>query len=461
MLISYQLAGFYRDLADERLATALALVHSRFSTNTFPSWELAHPYRLIAHNGEINTLQGNVNWMRARESQMASELFGEDLAKVLPVVRPGGSDSATFDNVLELLTLAGRSLPHAVMMMIPEAYRNRDGELPPELGGFYAFHSCFMEPWDGPAAIAFTDGRVIGATLDRNGLRPGRWMETTDGYVILGSEAGPAAGAGLADQAARAPAARQAVPRRPRAGPDRPRRRGQARGRDAAPLRRLVRRAHGALRPAAAGAGAGRSSSRCATLQLAFGYSREDISVTLPTMVLSAEEPVGSMGADISLAALSDATPTLFNYFKQLFAQVTNPPIDPIREDIVMSIGAGLGAEGNLLEESPSHAHQLVLDQPILRNHELETLRTVSHDVFKPHTIDITWPVADGAAGDGGRADAGLRGRPTTRSPAASTSSSSPTARSARSARRSRRCSRSRPSTTTSCARARGCRRAS
>ena len=148
-------------------------MHSRFSTNTFPSWELAHPYRMIAHNGEINTLQGNVNWMRARESQMASELFGEDLAKVLPVVRPGGSDSATFDNVLELLTLAGRSLPHAMMMMIPEAYRNRDGELPPELGGFYAFHSCFMEPWDGPAAIAFTDGRVIGATLDRNGLRPG------------------------------------------------------------------------------------------------------------------------------------------------------------------------------------------------------------------------------------------------------------------------------------------------
>ncbi|MGZ8650037.1 MAG: glutamate synthase subunit alpha, partial [Solirubrobacteraceae bacterium] len=181
MLTAPQLLGYYPDLQDERTETALALVHSRFSTNTFPSWELAHPYRMIAHNGEINTLRGNVNWMRARESQLASELFGEeDLQKLLPVVRPAGSDSATFDNVLELLVLAGRSLPHAVMMMIPEAYEDRD-DLPEHLRGFYAFHSCLMEPWDGPAAVAFTDGRVIGATLDRNGLRPGRWLETKDG----------------------------------------------------------------------------------------------------------------------------------------------------------------------------------------------------------------------------------------------------------------------------------------
>ncbi|MGD0384910.1 MAG: glutamate synthase large subunit [Solirubrobacteraceae bacterium] len=398
MLISYQLAYFYPDLADKRMASAFVLVHSRFSTNTFPSWELAHPYRMIAHNGEINTLQGNVNWMRARESQMASELFGEDLAKVLPVVRPGGSDSATFDNVLELLTLAGRSLPHAVMMMIPEAYRNRDGELPPELGGFYAFHACFMEPWDGPAAVAFTDGRVIGATLDRNGLRPGRWMETTDGLVILGSEAGI-----LTIPASRVKRLGRLAPGKlflidleaGRIVPDAEIKHRVATQRpygawfdehtvhfDQIPLREPVALAH-PLR----------------SLQLAFGYSREDIGVTLPTMVLAAEEPIGSMGADISLAVLSDATPTLFNYFKQLFAQVTNPPIDPIREDIVMSIGAGLGAEGNLLEESPSHAHQLVLDQPILRNHELETLRTVTHDVFKPRTIDITWPVAEGPDG--------------------------------------------------------------
>jgi glutamate synthase (NADPH/NADH) large chain/glutamate synthase (ferredoxin) len=398
MLISYQLAYFYPDLADPRMASAFVLVHSRFSTNTFPSWELAHPYRMIAHNGEINTLQGNVNWMRARESQMASELFGEDLAKVLPVVRPGGSDSATFDNVLELLTLAGRSLPHAVMMMIPEAYRNRDGELPPELGGFYAFHACFMEPWDGPAAVAFTDGRVIGATLDRNGLRPGRWMETTDGLVILGSEAGIL------------PIAPSKVRRLGRLAPGKLFLIDLEAGRivpDAEVKHEVsTRRPYGAwfdehtvhfdqIPLAAAPA----LEHPLRSLQLAFGYSREDISVTLPTMVLAAEEPIGSMGADISLAVLSDATPTLFNYFKQLFAQVTNPPIDPIREDIVMSIGAGLGAEGNLLEEAPTHAHQLVLDQPILRNHELQTLRTVTHDVFKPRTIDITWPVAEGPDG--------------------------------------------------------------
>src|SRR5215475_10804042 len=189
MLTSPQLLGYYPDLQDPRTKSAMALVHSRFSTNTFPSWELAHPYRMIAHNGEINTVRGNINWMRARESQLASDLFGDDIQKVLPVVRPGGSDSATFDNVLELLVLAGRSLPHAVMMMIPEAYEGRD-DLPEDLKGFYAFHSCMMEPWDGPAAVAFTDGRVIGATLDRNGLRPGRWLETKDGWIVLASETG-------------------------------------------------------------------------------------------------------------------------------------------------------------------------------------------------------------------------------------------------------------------------------
>ena len=191
MLTAPQLGRYYPDLADDAFASALALVHSRFSTNTFPSWELAHPYRMIAHNGEINTLRGNVNWMRARESQLASELFGDDLQKVLPVVRPGGSDTAVLDNVLELLVLAGRSLPHALMMMIPEAYAGR-ADVSDELRGFYAFHECLTEAWDGPAAIAFTDGRVIGATLDRNGLRPGRWLETRDGWVVLASETGRA-----------------------------------------------------------------------------------------------------------------------------------------------------------------------------------------------------------------------------------------------------------------------------
>ena len=264
MLIAHQLIGFYGDLADERFASAMALVHSRFSTNTFPSWELAHPYRMIAHNGEINTLRGNVNWMRARESTLASELFGEDLPKILPVVRPGGSDSATFDNVLELLTLAGRSLPHALMMMIPEAYMNRDGELPPELGGFYAYHSCLMEPWDGPAAVAFTDGRLIGATLDRNGLRPGRWVLRKDGLVVLGSEAGILPDARRPDRTARPPAARQALPGRPRAGPDHLRPRGQAPGRDPEAVRRLVRREHRPLRGPAAAQQRARCASRCA-----------------------------------------------------------------------------------------------------------------------------------------------------------------------------------------------------
>src|SRR4051812_14912426 len=189
MLSAPQLRGFYPDLSGERFASALALVHSRFSTNTFPSWELAHPYRMVAHNGEINTLRGNVNWMRARESQLASELFGSDIEKVVPVVREGGSDTAVFDNVLELLVLAGRSLPHALMMMVPEAHAGR-ADVPEELRGFYAFHDCLTEAWDGPAAIAFTDGRLIGATLDRNGLRPGRWLETKDGWVVLASEAG-------------------------------------------------------------------------------------------------------------------------------------------------------------------------------------------------------------------------------------------------------------------------------
>jgi len=397
MLISYQLRGFYPDLADPRCTSALALVHSRFSTNTFPSWELAHPYRMIAHNGEINTMMGNINWMRARESALASELFGKDLQKVIPLVLPGGSDSATFDNVLELLTLAGRSLPHAVMMMVPEAYQNRD-DLPPELVGFYAFHSCLMEPWDGPAAVAFTDGRVIGATLDRNGLRPGRWMVTKDGHVLLGSEAG------LLD----VPPAE--VERLGRLQPGKlflvDLEQGRIVADDEVKHEVAVRRpyaewydestVHFDDLPEAAGRPL---TEPLRSLQLAFGYSQEDLRVLLSPMAANGEEPLGSMGNDASLAVLSDCSPPLFAYFKQLFAQVTNPPIDPIREQIVMSLATSLGSERNLLGESPEHAHKLILDQPILRNYELETLRQVAHDVFEAHTIDTTWPVADGPDG--------------------------------------------------------------
>ncbi|MCW2971128.1 MAG: gltB [Solirubrobacterales bacterium] len=398
MLISYQLAAFYADLRDERTKSALALVHSRFSTNTFPSWELAHPYRVICHNGEINTVRGNVNWMRARESELRSDLFGEDLEKILPVVSPGNSDSATFDNVLELLLLAGRSLPHAAMMMIPEAYRNRE-DLPDHLKGFYAFHSCMMEPWDGPASVAFTDGRVAGATLDRNGLRPGRWVETTDGHVVLGSESGlldippgqvrrlgrlqPGKlflvdlerGRIVEDEEVK----REVSTRRPY---------GEWYARNAVPFSKLPPSEQVTL-----------SNQPLRLRQRAFGYTQEDLRVLLAPMAIDGAEPIGSMGNDLALAVLSEQAPPLFSYFKQLFAQVTNPPIDPIREEIVMSLATSLGNERNLFAETPEHAHKLELDQPILLNRELETLRNVQHDVYAAETIDITWPVAEGASG--------------------------------------------------------------
>jgi glutamate synthase domain-containing protein 2/glutamate synthase domain-containing protein 1/glutamate synthase domain-containing protein 3 len=398
MLISFQLGAFYPDLLDERAKSSLALVHSRFSTNTFPSWELAHPYRVICHNGEINTVMGNVNWMRARESELSSELFGDDLKKILPVVAPGNSDSATFDNVLELLMLGGRSLPHAAMMMIPEAYRGRD-DLPDYLKGFYAFHSCLMEPWDGPAAVAFTDGRVVGATLDRNGLRPGRWVETTDGHVVLGSESGlldippeqvrrlgrlqPGKlflvdlerGRIVEDEEVK----REVATSQPY---------GEWYARNAVPFKDLPPSVETTL-----------SDQPMRLRQRAFGYSQEDLRVLLTPMAVEAAEPIGSMGNDQSLAILSDQAPPLFSYFKQLFAQVTNPPIDPIREDIVMSLATTLGNERNLFDETPEHAHKLLLEQPILLNRELETLRHVDHDVYAARTIDATWLVQKGAEG--------------------------------------------------------------
>src|SRR4051794_35903626 len=398
MLTSPQVLGYFPDVGDPRTKTALALVHSRFSTNTFPSWELAHPYRMIAHNGEINTLRGNVNWMRARESQLASELFGEDLQKVLPVVRPGGSDSATFDNVLELLVLAGRSLPHAVMMMIPEAYQDRD-DIPEDLKGFYAFHSCLMEPWDGPAAVAFTDGRVIGATLDRNGLRPGRWLETEDGWVVLGSETG------VMDE----PAAN--VKRKGRLQPGKLFLVDLERGLivDDGEVKNAVATAkpyaqwfeegivHLADLPPAPALPTPEEPLH--ERQRAFGFTQEDLRVLLAPTAAKAEEPIGSMGNDAALAVLSDREPPLFNYFKQLFAQVTNPPIDPIREAIVMSVGSGVGSEANLLDESPEHAHQLSMQTPILFDREFQQLRHVDSSIFAAHTVDITWPVAEGPEG--------------------------------------------------------------
>ncbi|MGH2919457.1 MAG: glutamate synthase large subunit [Solirubrobacteraceae bacterium] len=398
MLVPDQVRGFFPDLTHPKMASAMALVHSRFSTNTFPSWPLAHPYRVIAHNGEINTLMGNVNWMRARESQLASRLFGLDLQKIMPIVTPGNSDTATFDNVLELLMLAGRSLPHAVMMMIPEAYADRD-DLPDYLKGFYAFHSCLMEPWDGPAAVAFTNGSVVGATLDRNGLRPGRWVETHDGLVVLGSEAGLL------------PIKPGEVKRLGRLQP------GKLFLVDLERHRIVeddeVKREVAGQRPygdwfeqntvhfddlaEAQVTLTGLQPTRLR--QLAFGYTQEDERVLISPMAATGAEPVGSMGNDNALAVLSDRRPPLFTYFKQLFAQVTNPPIDPIRENIVMSLQTNVGSEKNLLSESPEHAHQLILDQPILRNRELETLRQVHDEIFRAHTLDMTWDVEAGPDG--------------------------------------------------------------
>jgi glutamate synthase domain-containing protein 2/glutamate synthase domain-containing protein 1/glutamate synthase domain-containing protein 3 len=398
MLTSLQLGRFYPDLRDETMASRVAVVHSRYSTNTFPSWELAHPYRMVAHNGEINTLMGNVNWMRARESELQSELFGEDLQKILPVVRPGGSDSATFDNVLELLVLAGRSLPHAVMMMIPEAYRGRD-DVPDDVKAFYDYHACLIEPWDGPAAVAFTDGRWAGATLDRNGLRPGRWVETTDGYVVLASEAGVL------------PIHEELVVRKGRLQPGRlflvdldegrlvPDEEIKVRMAAQKPYDEWVKRCsvHFDDLPAAQPTSPRMEPRR--NRQLAFGYSQEDLRVLLAPMAVTGAEPTGSMGNDLALSVLSDRQPALFSYFKQLFAQVTNPAIDSLRETIVMSLAGGVGGEKNLLDETPEHAHVLMMRQPILRDGELEKLRQVSHDVFASHTIDITWPVSDGPEG--------------------------------------------------------------
>ncbi|HET9184740.1 MAG TPA: glutamate synthase central domain-containing protein, partial [Solirubrobacterales bacterium] len=397
MLTAPQLAGFYPELNDERLESQLALVHSRFSTNTFPSWELAHPYRVLAHNGEINTLTGNRNWMRAREAQLESDLLGADVEKLKPIVNRAGSDSATLDNALELLVMAGRSLPEALMTLIPEAPAGRDG-LSAKVRDFYDYHACVMEPWDGPTAVGFSDGRVVGAMLDRNGLRPARWLTTEDGYVVLASEVGVL------------PLGAATVQRKGRLAPGQillvDLERGQLledvevkeRVASAQPYGRWHREGIVDLdampepepppRPDAATSHA---------LRLAFGYTQEDLRVLLEPMAVGGAEPIGSMGNDLALAALSDRQPLLFSYFKQLFAQVTNPPIDPLREQVVMSLVTRIGPHRNLLDASPEHCRQLRTSRPIRRDGELERLRRLGRDDFPLRTIDVTWPRAGGA----------------------------------------------------------------
>lgn len=396
LLLATQIASFYKELADPLTASALCLVHQRFSTNTFPTWKLAHPFRFICHNGEINTVRGNIAWMEARQSTLESPLFGADIEKLFPIVTPGGSDSAILDNVVELLYLGGRSLPHAMAMLIPEAW-DGDPTMPADRKAFYQYHASIMEPWDGPAAIAFTDGRVIGATLDRNGLRPARYLVTHDNTIVMASETGVLpvkpeavrfkgrlqpgrmllvdleAGKIIPDQeiknqlASRQPyglwlkgnqAALDDMPNPPRWHPT--------------DFDSLLQR------------------------QRMFGYTREELQLVLKPMAEQGQEPVGSMGTDTPLACLSDRPQLLFHYFKQLFAQVTNPAIDPIREEMVMSLKTFIGSERNLLDETPLHCHTLKLEHPILSNHDLEKLRRLSWGNFLATTLPAFFRVDGG-----------------------------------------------------------------
>src|SRR6202050_1456735 len=399
LLLASQLANFYRELSDPDVVSALCLVHQRFSTNTFPSWQRAHPYRYIAHNGEINTVRGNVNWMRARQSLLASPLFGDDLKKLFPIIEPEGSDSANFDNALELLLQAGRSLPHAMAMLIPEAWAGNP-HMKPEKRAFYEYHACLMEPWDGPAAIAFTDGRMIGAILDRNGLRPGRYVVTNDDHVIMASEAG------VLDIEP------EQVKMKGRLQPGKMFLVDTVEGRivpDKEIKHRLASRQPYAqwLKDNQITIDQLPSPSRmhhppAETLlrrQRAFGYSDEDLRMILAPMASKGEDPVGSMGTDTPLACLSDQPQSLFNYFKQLFAQVTNPPIDSIREEIVMSLSSYIGSERNILSEEPENCHMLKLAHPLLTNLDLEKLRRVSTGDLLAITLPALFRVGEGEAG--------------------------------------------------------------
>ncbi len=395
MFMAHQLFSYFPDLSDELVVSSLALVHQRYSTNTFPNWRLAQPFRAIAHNGEINTLSGNANRMHAREMKMESSLLGEDLSDLKPVITPNSSDSASFDNVLELVNMAGRSLPHSIMMMIPEAFGPRY-HISTDKRSFYEYHSAIMEPWDGPAAIVFTDGRMVGGTLDRNGLRPARYVVTDDGLVVLGSEVGvidfppdkirtkgrlqpgkmflvdTVEGRIITDNEIKSKIARQK------------------------PYRRWLQQNRIELTGlfSASSPESVDSETLLQNMRM-FGYTREELHMILTPMANNAQEPVGSMGNDSALAVLSDKPKLLFNYFKQLFAQVTNPPIDPLREGLVMSLMSYIGKKRNLLDETPLHCRQLKLPHPILTGEDIHRLRTVQRDDLKVATVQALFDAED------------------------------------------------------------------
>jgi glutamate synthase (NADPH/NADH) large chain len=399
-LTSSQVRHYFPDLNNKRVVTAFGLVHSRFATNTFPSWKLAQPFRYIAHNGEINTVQGNVNWLKTSERGFTSPYFSkEEMEMLLPIISEGQSDSACLDNMIELLTLCGRSLPHVMMMLIPEAWD--DNELmDPVKKAFYEFHASFMEPWDGPASISFTDGKIIGATLDRNGLRPSRYAVTTDDRVIMASESGAL------------PVDPKIVKEKGRLQPGKMFVVDLEQGRiisddelkqticSQKPYAEWLNKYKIRLEelPEPRVSFTHLEHEQVFKYQKAFGYSTEDLENIIAPMAIDGKEPVGSMGTDVPLAVLSDQPQHLANYFKQLFAQVTNPPIDPIRERLVMSLTTFVGSAGNLLVEDPLDCHTVALKQPILNNHELEKIRSIDTGVFQAKTLQ-TYFRADGKPG--------------------------------------------------------------
>ncbi|MFV1963890.1 MAG: glutamate synthase central domain-containing protein, partial [Pirellulaceae bacterium] len=391
MLRTLQLMTYFPDLSDPDYTTHLAMVHSRFSTNTFPSWDRAQPNRFMSHNGEINTLRGNTNWMHAREGVVKSDLFGEDFAKLFPVVEPDCSDSGNFDNALEFLLMTGRTLQESVMMMIPEAWQKHE-TMPENKRAFYEYHSCLMEPWDGPASIAFTDGKYIGAVLDRNGLRPSRYYITHDDRVIMASEVGTLpVDPKLVKAKGRLQPGRMFLVdfEQGRLIPDeelkdefsnrRPYRSWLSRQRIELKDLRPNKEPHG-FDP----------ETLLARMQ-AFGFTTETMQFMLLPLVHEKRDPVGSMGNDSSLACLSDKPRMLYDYFKQLFAQVTNPPIDSIREEVIMSLECYIGPERNLLETTPEHCHRLLVPHPILTNEELAAIKHMNHRGWKARTIDTTF----------------------------------------------------------------------